>query len=121
VKTDTTAAFDAAADVAKQLITLATGVLALTITFAKDVTANTAAHKWVLIVAWIVYLLSILGGVWTLLALTGSLERGKESIYGANVRVPAFAQVVLFLAATVLIIVYAALSLGTAATPASPS
>ena len=111
------AAFSSASDVAKQLITLATGVLALTITFTKDVTANAAVHREILVAAWVVYLASLLAGIWTLLALTGSLERGTKSIYCWNVRIPALAQVLLFLSATVVIIIYAALSLGVSPQP----
>jgi hypothetical protein len=110
-------AFTAAGEVAKQLITLATGILALTITFAKDLTRNTDAHRAVLIAAWIIYLISLLGGVWTLMALAGSLAAEKQSIYGWNIRLPAILQVLLFLTATLLIILYAALSLGTHVAP----
>lgn len=109
---NTEVAFTSASDVAKQLITLATGVLALTITFAKDITNNTEVHKPLLILAWVGYLASVLGGVWTLMALTGSLGKGEQSIYGWNVRIPAISQILLFVGATVLIIVYAALSIG---------
>jgi hypothetical protein len=108
---DNSKAFDAAAEVVKQLITLATAVLALTVTFAKDITRNTMAHRTVLLIAWIVYLLSLAGGIWTLMALAGSLGQGEQSIYGWNIKLPAGFQIASFLLATLLIIVYEALAL----------
>src|SRR5687768_11657747 len=53
-------AFDFAADATKQLVTLAIGVVTLTITFAKDVVkVASGPQKVLLTLAWIVYLLSI--------------------------------------------------------------
>lgn len=99
----TKAAFASASDTSKQLITLATGLLALEITFGKDLIGKFDAMSKVLVgTSWILLLLSVFAGVWTLLALTGSLgNRAKPtptSIFGANIRLPAIAQVLLFLA-----------------------
>lgn len=68
-------AFDFCADSAKQLITLATGVIALTITFAKDFVVNVpAGDKTWAYCAWGTYMLSVLFGIVTLNALTSALE-----------------------------------------------
>ncbi len=56
---------------------------------------------WPAQVGWVLYAVSILCGGWTLLALSGSLERppdGKHSIYSANIRWPSGAQVLSFVA-----------------------
>ncbi len=106
-------AFDLANDVAKQLITLSTAVLALSITFTKDVLKD-AAHgpQLVLRLCWLLYLLSICFGVWTMLALTGTLmpvdpvAQPPSLSFGGNVRLPAALQVVAFVMATVFIIMY---------------
>jgi hypothetical protein len=103
----TKAAFSSASDTSKQLITLATGVLALEITFAKDVVVRLdATTKCLIGVSWILLLLSVVAGVWTLLALTGSLGQGTDltprSISGSNVRIPAILQICLFLSGLLL-------------------
>jgi hypothetical protein len=67
-------AFEFAQEATKQLITLATGVIALTITFLKDV-LGTDGSAGFLQAAWVLYLVSIVFGVLTLLNLTGNLER----------------------------------------------
>jgi Domain of unknown function (DUF4440) len=68
-------AFDFASDSTKQLITLSTGIVALTITFGKDVFQTTPFYaKVLLVIAWVIYLLSISFGILTLLSLTGVLE-----------------------------------------------
>lgn len=66
-------AFDFAADLTKQPITLATGTIALTITFSKDFLQKTpaSARLWALW-AWGVLLASVVFGIWTMMALTGS-------------------------------------------------
>lgn len=62
-------AFDFAADLAKQLITLATGIITITITFAKDFlpqTPNAAVKHWA-IYAWVALLASVVCGLCDLL------------------------------------------------------
>lgn len=98
----TKAAFNSASDTSKQLITLATGLLVLEVTFAKDVIKELdATSKCLVGISWSLLLLSVMAGIWTLLALTGSLSRGSsltpQTIYGINVRTPAFIQVLMFL------------------------
>src|ERR1039458_2282713 len=63
-------AFDFAADLTKQPITLATGTIALTITFSKDFLQKTpaSARLWALW-AWGVLLASVVFGIWTMMAL----------------------------------------------------
>lgn len=108
-------AFDFAADSSKQLITLSTGIVALTITFAKDILGGLGTGlRWMVALSWLGYLLSMLFGSWTLLALTGTLEpqtaedRNKEAtIRGSNVTIPTLGQIGSFLLSTLLIIIVA--------------
>lgn len=118
-------AFDFAQDATKQLITLSTGVVAITITFFKDFAANAPsdAKTWMQW-SWVVYVASIVFGVWTLLALTGALgagdpsaggsgdtrnksdaDKGRPSIYSPAITLPAVLQALTFLAALVMSVV----------------
>lgn len=108
-------AFDFASDSSKQLITLATGIVTLTITFAKDIfTGAPTSLKYLLAAAWLLYLVSILGGLATLLALTGTLEpiteeekKKEPSIRGTNVTSPSMLQLGAFFLGTLCIISFA--------------
>lgn len=111
-------AFDFAADLAKQLITLATGLIALTITFSKDFIQHApgASKVWALL-AWCLLLGSVVFGIWTLMALTGNLGKGKDDartalpdVYTPNVRLPATLQILSFLLALVFTVTFAAMS-----------
>jgi hypothetical protein len=98
----TKAAFASASDTSKQLITLATGLLALEITFAKDIlTKLDGTTKCLINVSWVFLLFSVIMGVWTLLAITGSLSQTtaptQNTIMEGNVRIPAGLQILTFL------------------------
>lgn len=105
-------AFDFARDATKQLIALSTGILTLTITFAKDILRDvTGLPRGLLGLAWLGYLVSVVAGVWVLLALTGTLEPlpgapADVSIRGKNVVWPSIVQVLMFLAATALVVAF---------------
>ena len=108
----TKAAFASASDTSKQLITLATGLLALEITFAKELLDGNldSTAKFLAGLSWALLLLSVIVGVWTLLALTGSLSSGTtptpRTIFGSNVRIPAMLQILLFLGGLLLTVVF---------------
>jgi len=114
-------AFKFASDFSKQLITLATGIIALTITFLKDVLGWTNGvtprpingHE-LLNWAWYLFFLSILFGVWLLMALTGELEPSDQphvpSIRGTNVVVPAALQIITFLGGLALTVMFGSLN-----------
>ena len=99
----TKAAFASASEIAKQLITLASGILALEVTFAKNIMDSKLDQtaKYLLAGSWILFLLSVLAGVSSLLALTGSLGQHDsltpKTIYGSNIRIPTLFQILLFL------------------------
>ena len=92
------AAFESVRDTAKQLIGLATGVLALTVTFSKDLLGSATSGRTLVHVAWYLLLISAAAGVWVLLAVTGSLgASGRQidhtTVYARNIAAPAFIQV----------------------------
>lgn len=100
-------AFDFAREIATQLLTLSTAFLALTVTFTKELVKGSKGRQ-ALYAAWALQLVSILGGVWTLMSLTSALARPAQGVAGpifdVSVRLPAAVQVVMFvlsMAATV--------------------
>lgn len=111
---DNLAGLVSANDLAKQLITLATGILALSITFIKDVLKiNGEVVTWPLKTSWVAYLFSICFGIWNMMGITGSTFRAiadptKPVTYGFNVALPAVMQIMAFLAATSFLIWYGA-------------
>ena len=117
-------ALEFANDLAKQLITLSTGILAITITFSKDVIKASNIPRNVVIllmISWGVYLFSIVCGIWTMMALTGELEpKTKEpertelpepTTKGFNVFLPTMLQILSFLLATSLAIAFGIFSI----------
>jgi hypothetical protein len=68
-------AFDFAADLTKQLITLSTAIITLTVTFSKDIIGSVDySIRYLILLSWIGFMISILFGVLTLMALTGNLD-----------------------------------------------
>jgi len=115
-------AFQFASELTKQLITLATGILALSVTFTKDILKSVPARgRYALFISWILFLLSIIAGIITLAALTGSLAplRGPSRGLGSNVRIPSGIQIITFVLGTILLALYGYLALS--APPANTS
>lgn len=110
-------AFSFAQDTTKQLITLSTGIIALTVTFWKDIAQPAGSlGRGLLMLSWLAFLASVICGVWAMLALTGTLEPTTDhddgpSIRGKNVTVPSMAQILSFILGLVLAIAFAAASL----------
>ena len=98
--TSTESSFNFAQEVTKQLITLATGIVALTITFIKDVAADAPESAyWRIEVAWILYIVSIVFGILTLMSLTSSLTDTDPDVYETGTRIVSGLQILIFLAA----------------------
>jgi hypothetical protein len=73
-------AFDFAADTTKQLITISTAIITLTVSFSKDILGGAAdSTKIFLIWTWAIFIASIIFGLATLMALTGRLLPMKKS------------------------------------------
>jgi hypothetical protein len=122
-------AFDAALDLVKQLITLASAILALTATFLKDVLAvfrgKDAAlphPHWTLYVTWILMLLSILFGLLAHGAITGTLdkinlkaennsEKNKITIYEGNIVKLTTAQWMSFFLGAIAMVAFASITI----------
>jgi hypothetical protein len=110
----------AAAETTKQIITLSTGVIALTVTFLEKILQPMAIAEprtvhWTMVAAWVLFGLAIVAGVGTLGAISGSLDamdRKQNNLptssiqdeaiatlaSGNNVRIPARAMSLFFLA-----------------------
>jgi hypothetical protein len=98
-------AFEFAQETIKQILTLSTGIIALTVTFLKDVLpkgTDTSLLEW----AWGTYLGSILFGLIALMTLTGTLGDSSGDINRGGVRAVAGAQIVLFFVALLLTILF---------------
>jgi hypothetical protein len=102
-----------AADLAKQIITLATGGIALTLTFAEKFDPDGSAPVSVgvaMLWAWGCYVLSVVGAIWLLMALSGSaneVAKGNAqyaNVMNSNTRIPASVMILTFVAALVLTI-----------------
>ena len=94
--------FDFARDTTKQVITLSTTIIVFTATFSKNFLATPDDFSRILIiVSWVSFLFSVIFGVWTLCALTGSIESQDEkeevSIWRKNITIPSFIQLFCFL------------------------
>lgn len=125
--------YKAGNELVKQLITLASGILALSITFTKDVLKTFPKSTILLKVSWLVYLLSICFGIWAMMAFTGmvfevaihgvSADVTSEK-YGSSV-IPLLAQISSFILATALLIAFGfrslkALPLAPTESPSTP-
>lgn len=105
-------AIELAGDTTKQILTLSTGIVFLTIAFKKDFVPENLNGSFVvrlLIFSWFLYLCSILCGVLTLLFITGEVGRqdgALPSIYDPKIRYSHLAQLLMFFVATFLIIIF---------------
>jgi hypothetical protein len=104
-------AFDTAQDASKQLLTVAAGIVVLTITFFEDFGKHAPfSAKVLLLIAWIVYSISILCGICTLQTLAGNLQNKSLSIYQFNTKLFSIGQIATFLTALALTVVAGGLS-----------
>src|SRR5947199_7487975 len=98
---DAPASFEFAKELTTQLITLSTAVIGVTITFTKDISsgATGGTRRW-LYGSWLFFLASVVCGIWTLGAITGTLARVSpikpDSLYVSNITTPSMCQAILF-------------------------
>lgn len=98
-------AYDFAADLIKQVISLATGVLTLTLAFYDSFLKTSSGPTGLLVASWFVFVLSILAGILALMALTGGLTATAEpSLRSFGQQVFAATQLVLFVVAMALMV-----------------
>ncbi|QKJ32842.1 hypothetical protein HQ865_24825 [Mucilaginibacter mali] len=78
-------AFDFASDLTKQLITLSTAIITLSVTFSKDIIGGINQPLiYLLIATWALFIISILLGLSTLGALTGNLDPIQKQVTDAQ-------------------------------------
>lgn len=112
--------FDFAGDVTKQLITLSIGILTLCVAFTDKVFSSESAHSfsWLIFTALILFTLSILCGILTLLKLTGIIAKNTSNatsnaaIYDGGMRLFSSFQLITFLLAIVFSMSFVGCSLG---------
>ena len=95
-------AFNFASNTVNQVIALSSGILALTVTFAKDhlVDSTTSRGLGILKMSWVFQIMSIVCGLWSLMSLTGQVASTKlknPSIWSTSVTLPVSLQFALFL------------------------
>jgi len=117
-------AFTAASDWSKQILTLSTGIVTLTVTFADKIFGDlTNTEKGLLYTSWLLYLISILGGIWVLTSLTSTLSFDRDLV-AADVRQSqnqARLQVIPFIAGTAFIALFGILGVRNQPTPVKSS
>lgn len=106
---------EAAAETTKQIVTLATAVIGLTVTFADEFRVVTdsvipLSVHWSLKVAWLAHGLAIVLGVWTLMGITGiqneaALAKQVPDANAVAVRVPALLMILAFALGMAFVIV----------------
>lgn len=100
-------AFDFAQESTKQMLNLATGIIALTITFSKDFLRSVPAEaKLYALLSWGLFLISIFFGLWTLNALTGCLSKQNPSIHGKSITIPSMFQILSFLGGLIMTVIF---------------
>ena len=95
-----------------QVITISSGLLAFTVTFAEKFTPKneTISPPTSLKVSWVCFALTVIAGFWTLMAITGTLnelDRGgaESNPVRSNIYIPARIMFALFLAGVISLIV----------------
>jgi hypothetical protein len=108
-------AFTGASDWAKQIMTLSTGIVTLTVTLSDKIFGDlSAGAQWLLFIAWALYIASILGGIWVLTRLNDTLVLDRPLV-AADVqaaRKQAFLQVLTFTAGTIVIAIFGFITVG---------
>jgi hypothetical protein len=125
-------AFEFAKGLSEQLITLSTGIVALSVTFTKDIVARgpSGRTRVILGVAWLFFIVSVICGLDHLMALTGELVPKPKTVVtdsagevqppplpprvtgiGSGARGAMARQLITFIIATALMLVYGYLSL----------
>jgi hypothetical protein len=101
---------EAAADAVKTVVTLSSGVLTITLTFASTLAAGAdpgwqAALRW----SWLLLGVAVAAGIWFLLARTGIIYAGKATdVFDWRLRLPWLIQLAAFIAAVVIFALFGA-------------
>ncbi|MCW2605098.1 MAG: putative rane protein [Pseudonocardiales bacterium] len=106
--------FEFARSVVQQIITLATGVIAVTVTFFDKFDKDPSPFAEIVMTwSWIILAAAILFGVLAMMALTGSLSKATPNgVYGASVTLFSGVQILLFVVGLGLTVWASGLALG---------
>lgn len=111
-----------ATDSVKQVLTLSTAILTLTIAFSKDVTTNAVPSDRVwLYLGWVLLAVAVVFGVLSLLSITGQLGTYNQDpdVYANPIKAMAAIQMISFGLALVLVVVFGIFGLTGAQPPPS--
>lgn len=109
--------FEYARDTTKHLVTLSTGVAAITPAFVKELfQGEPFLVKAIAIAAWILMIASVVCGQVSLMAITGTLatpklQTAELTIYSRNIKVPSVLQALAFVLGILFFVSATALSL----------
>jgi hypothetical protein len=100
-----------ASELSKQLITLAISIFTFTVTFTKDRLPELSRRgKLTIGFSWVFYIISIFAGIFHMMALTGLFTKENIGQYyfviQQNAKVAFMAQILIFLVATILMLIY---------------
>jgi len=100
-----------ASELSKQLITLAISIFTFTVTFLKDRLPELSRRgKLTIGYSWVFYIISIFAGIFHMMALTGLFTKENISRYyfviQQNAKVAFIIQILIFLVATILMLIY---------------
>lgn len=120
---NTEKAFDFALSTTQQVVSLSTGILALTITFLNDSALDTEGNTRIFLLAsWLLLMISVIFGVLTMMALTGRLDpsRNEEnpscdeedpSVYEGSIRDLSIIQMSTFLLGVLSTVIFGILTI----------
>jgi len=111
-----TDAHEVALELMKQLITLSSGVLALSATFIREFRIEQCGHKILLVLAWLSLSLSVFFGIQTISAIVKSRLNGDANWSTGEGKRNASGSKYCFLLGLVLFAAFALLSLGSPGT-----
>lgn len=105
--------FDFLADSTKQLITVATGIVTVTLVFSKDLLIHA---RFSALIAWILLTVSVLCGICTLFVLSGVLNAAATSnkppdIAAKDLRFFSGSQIIFFVLGVVAMVIFASIAL----------
>ena len=106
---DQNKAFDFASGVTKLLVSLATGVITITITFGSNTLTGQNDIVWPLglLWSWILLVLSIFTGICAMMAMTGVLSKEeKPNVYSCSIRFWEVLQMITFIIGIVFSIAF---------------
>ena len=108
---DLPSSFDFAKEVTTQLLTLATAVVSISVTFAKEISPRAVKNaRRRLYQSWICFLGSICFGIWVLCAITGKLAEGDpepDTVYALSIRLPSILQILAFVGGILCLVLHA--------------